>query len=45
MAAQNPKTTAIKTQRNGQGRALRTDMRGALMVSRRRNNRKRIKNP
>jgi hypothetical protein len=39
MAAQNPITSAITAQRNGQGMALRTAMRGALMVKRRRSRR------
>jgi hypothetical protein len=42
MAAQNPKTIAATTQRNGHGNALRTAMRGALMVNRRRRRRKRM---
>jgi hypothetical protein len=39
MAAQKPKTIARTTQRNGQGKALRTAMRGALTVKRRRSRR------
>jgi hypothetical protein len=41
MAAQNPNTKATIAQRNGQGNALRTAMRGALMVRRRRKSRNR----
>jgi hypothetical protein len=36
MAPQKPSTMAIAAQRSGQGSELRTFMRGALMVSRRR---------
>jgi hypothetical protein len=42
MAEQNPMTTAARAQRIGQGNALRTIMRGALMVKRRRSRRKRM---
>jgi hypothetical protein len=42
MAAQKPSTSASTAQRNGQGRAVRTDMRGALTVRRRRIKRSRI---
>src|SRR5215208_7678456 len=42
MAAQNPRTTAAATHRSGQGMALRTAIRGALIVRRRRSSRKRI---
>jgi hypothetical protein len=42
MAAQKPSTIAMIAQRNGQGMALRTAMRGALMVRRRRSRRKRM---
>jgi hypothetical protein len=42
MAAQKPATMASTAQRNGQGKALRTAMRGALTVKRRINNRSRI---
>jgi hypothetical protein len=38
MAAQKPSMIAATAQRSGQGMALRTDMRGALMVSLRRSN-------
>jgi hypothetical protein len=36
MAAEKPRTTAATAQRKGQGRWLRTIMRGALTESRRR---------
>ena len=36
MAAQNPSTERAPAQRSGQGMALRTAIRGALMVRRRR---------
>ena len=42
MAAQKPSMMAATAQRSGQGMALRTAMRGALMVSLRRNNLNRI---
>jgi hypothetical protein len=42
IAAQNPNTMASIAQRKGHGKALRTDMRGALMVRRRRSRRKRM---
>jgi Asp/Glu/hydantoin racemase len=38
----NPNTTASMTQRNGHGKALRTAMRGALTVKRRRSRRNRM---
>ena len=42
MAAQKPSMIATPAQRRGQGIALRTAMRGALMVRRRRSSLKRI---
>jgi hypothetical protein len=42
MAAQNPNTMAATAHRRGQGKALRTATRGALMVSRRRRSLKRM---
>ena len=42
MAAENPSTTAIKAQRNGHGKWLRTIIRGALIDSLRRNSFQRI---
>ena len=42
MAPQKPSTMAAATQRSGHGIALRTAMRGALMVRRRRSSLKRI---
>jgi hypothetical protein len=45
MAAQKPSTSANKAQRNGHGKAVRTDMRGALTVRRRRIKRSRIDSP
>jgi hypothetical protein len=39
MAAENPSMTAPTIHRTGHGIALRTDMRGELMVKRRRNRR------
>jgi hypothetical protein len=42
MAAQKPKAIASTTHRKGQGMALRTDMRGALMVNLRKSRRVRI---
>jgi hypothetical protein len=42
IAPQKPSTIAATAQRSGQGKALRTAMRGALIVSRRRRSLKRI---
>jgi hypothetical protein len=42
MAAQKPNTIAAPAQLSGQGMALRTAMRGALIVRRRRSSRSRI---
>jgi hypothetical protein len=39
MAAENPKTNAAKSHRNGHGKALRTAIRGALTVNLRRSKR------